>query len=390
MVFKENIVIVSMARTPFGSFQGSLSSVTAPHLGAIAIKRALEKTPICPYEVIMGNVLSAGVGQAPARQASIFSGLDHNTRASTVNKVCGSGMKSIAMGCQSLICKQSSIVIAGGMENMSQVPYFLPAARDGFRLGDKKCIDGLIFDGLTNPFDMQHMGVLAEKLAKEHSFSRERQDAFAIKSFQKANQALKEGLFNDVIAPVEVKLRKGTLLITEDESPGKVDYDKIASLRPAFDKEGTITAANASTINDGACACVLMTESKAHELGFQPLAKIVSIAEYSQDPTWFTTAPIGAAKKALANANWDANCVDLWEINEAFAVVALAFQDAFGIIDDKLNIYGGAIALGHPLGASGSRIVIQLIQALKQKKLKKGLAAICIGGGEGMAMCLEV
>jgi acetyl-CoA C-acetyltransferase len=390
---KEKMVIVAMARTPFGAFQGALSSISAPKLGAIAISSALAKLNLDTLdvdEVIMGNVLTSGVGQAPARQASIYAELDYSVRVTTVNKVCGSGMKSISMAAQSLLLGASSVVVAGGMESMSQVPYFLPGARDGYRLGDKKCVDGMVYDGLINPFDGSHMGVLAERLAKENHLSRERQDEFAIKSFQKAIQAMKEGHLDDDIATVDVKLRRETLLVKEDEGPLKVNFDKIPKLRPVFDKEGSITAANASTINDGACACVLMTEKKSIELGLKPLARIVSMSAHSQDPVWFTTAPIGAAKKALKRASWKEEEVDLWEINEAFAVVALAFQDAFSIPESKLNVWGGAIAIGHPIGASGTRIVMQLIRALKQKNLKRGLAAICIGGGEGMAICLEV
>lgn len=389
---KDDVVIVGMARTPFGSFQGSLANVPATELGAIAIRGALEKAKIEPEavsEVIMGNVLSAGLGQAPARQAALAAGIPSSVPCMTVNKVCGSGMKTLALAMQSLKGGDSRIVVAGGMENMSQAPYLLKEAREGMRMGDRTAVDSMILDGLQNPYDKKHMGQCAELCAREKKISRQTQDTYAIESFRRAQAAWEAKAFASTVVPVEISSRRGSVTVSEDEGPSKAKFDKIPELKPVFDKEGSITAANASTINDGACACVLMLRETAEERGLQPLARIVSTGYYAGAPEWFTTAPIPAAQQALEKAGWTADAIDLVEVNEAFAVVALAAQQALKIPHEKLNTWGGAIALGHPIGASGTRIVMTLISALKNQGKKRGLAAICIGGGEGMALCVE-
>lgn len=388
----EDIVVVGMARTPFGSFRGTLSSLSAPQLGAIAIKEALRRANVSPEqvtEVIMGNVLGAGSGQAPARQAAIYAGIPHDAYSMTINKVCGSGMKAITLAMQSLRTGESEIVVAGGMESMSQAPYILKKLRDGVKIGHQTMVDSMVHDGLWDPYSDQHMGSCAELCAKENELTREEQDAFATESFKRAQKAWEEKKFAAEITPVEIKSRKETLSIDTDEEPSKVKFEKIPKLRPAFSKDGTITAANASTINDGACACVLTTRRTATKLGLKPLAKIVTSTRHAQKPEWFTTAPIQAIQKALEKAHWKMNEVDLFEVNEAFAVVPLSVQKALNIPSEKLNIWGGAIALGHPIGASGARIMMTLISALKDQKKKRGVAAICIGGGEGMALCIQ-
>lgn len=391
---KKEVVIVSIARTPQGAFQGSLSALTAPKLGAIAIKKALERAGIggsTVDEVFMGNVLQAGIGQAPARQAAIFAGLPNSVPATTVNKVCGSGMKSIIFGVQSILTGDNDVVVAGGMESMSNAPYYLPNARGGLRMGNAPFIDGMIHDGLWDPYNNQHMGNCGELCAKEKGFTREMQDAFAIQSFQRANAAWKEGHFKAEIAPVEIEGKKGDkVLIDTDEGPAKVSYEKIPALRPAFAKDGTVTAANASTLNDGAAALVLMSAEKAKELGLKPLAKIVSYAGFAQDPVWFTTAPAEGMRRALKKANWEVGDVDLFEVNEAFAVVAMAAGKDLAIPAEKMNIWGGAISLGHPIGASGARIVVTLVNQLMTLGKKKGMAGICIGGGEATAIAVEL
>ncbi len=391
---QREVVIVSIARTPQGAFQGSLSALSAPKLGAVAIKKALERAGIDGAkvdEVFMGNVLQAGIGQAPARQASIFAGIPNSVPATTVNKVCGSGMKSIIFGVQSILTGDNEVVVAGGMESMSNAPYYLPNARGGLRMGNAPFIDGMIHDGLWDPYNNQHMGNCGELCAKEKGFTREMQDAFAIQSFQRANAAWKEGRFKDEIAPVEIEGKKGDkVLVDTDEGPAKVSYEKIPTLRPAFAKDGTVTAANASTLNDGAAALVLMSADKAKALGLKPLAKIVSYAGFAQDPVWFTTAPAEGMRRALKKANWSVSDVDLFEVNEAFAVVTMAAGKDLAIPAEKMNIWGGAISLGHPIGASGARIVVTLVNQLRSLGKKKGMAGICIGGGEATAIAVEI
>jgi acetyl-CoA C-acetyltransferase len=387
------VVIVGMARTAFGSSQGALSSLPAPKLGAIAIKAALERGGVKPEqieEVIMGNVLTAGVGQAPARQAMLGAGLPNSVPAMTINKVCGSGMKAVMLGTQSILLGDTEGFVAGGQESMSNSPYILSGARSGFRMGNQAMQDSMILDGLWDPYNNQHMGNCAELCAKEWKFSREAQDEFAAESFRRAQAAQKAGKFAGEIAAVEIAGRKGDVTkFDTDEGPSKVQFEKMAGLKPVFDKQGTVTAANASTINDGAAALVLMSGEKAKALGLKPLARIVSYGGHAQDPVWFTTAPAAAMKLAMKKANWSAKDVDLWEVNEAFAVVAMAAAKDLEIPSDRLNVWGGAIALGHPIGASGARLLITLVSALKDRGLKRGVAGICIGGGEATAVCIE-
>ncbi len=391
---KTEIVIASIARTPQGAFQGSLAGLSAPKLGAVAIKAALARAGIEGAkvdEVFMGNVLQAGIGQAPARQAAIYAGIPNAVPATTVNKVCGSGMKSIILAVQSILAGDNEIVVAGGMESMSNVPYYLANARAGLRMGNAPFIDGMIHDGLWDPYNNQHMGNCGELCAKEKGFTREMQDAFAISSFQRANAAIKAGHFRNEIAPVEIEGKKGDKTVVDtDESPAKVNYEKIPTLKPVFDKTGTVTAANASGINDGAAALVLMTAEKAKTLGIRPLARIVSYAGFAQDPVWFTTAPAEGMRRALKKAGWEAKDVDLFEVNEAFAVVPMAAAKDLGIASEKMNVWGGGISLGHPIGASGARIVVTLVNQLRTLGKKRGLAGICIGGGEATAIAVEV
>lgn len=378
----KDIFILSAKRTPIGSFNGSLSSYTAPQLGAKAIAAAVEAAGVKPEsvsEVVMGNVVSAGIGQAPARQAMIGAGIPTSTGATTVNKVCGSGMKAIMMGCQSILTGDSEIVVAGGMESMSKTPYLLDKARGGYRLGHGKMLDAVIHDGLWDPYGDVHMGICGETCAEERKISREEQDDFAIKSYERAKKAMADGAFADEIVPVDG--------IAEDEEPGRAKLEKLKKLKPAFKKEGTITAANASKLNDGAAALVLASGDKLD--GKTPLAKIVGWATHSQDPVWFTTAPAGAITKLLEKIGWSKDEVDAYEVNEAFAVVALAVAKEAGLDLEKININGGAVALGHPIGASGARIVATLAHALAKRGLKKGVAAICLGGGEAVAVAIE-
>jgi acetyl-CoA C-acetyltransferase len=389
-----DIVILSATRTPLGAFQGALASVPAPRLGAAAIKGALARASVAPDEVtdvFMGNVLQAGLGQAPARQAAIYAGLPASTRCVTVHKVCGSGLESVILAARTLQAGAATIAVAGGMENMSAAPYLLPKAREGFRLGNQQVIDSMIHDGLWDPYNQIHMGNCAEKCAQKYEFTREEQDAYAAESFRRANAAQESGRSADEIVPVEITDAKGKVTrVDDDEGPKRVNYEKIPTLRPAFDPAGTITAANASTINDGAAALVLTTAEYARGLGLRPIARIVSFGSHAQDPVWFTTAPISAAQAALERAEWGVDDVDLWEVNEAFAVVALAFIRDLGLSPADVNIRGGAIALGHPIGCSGARILVTLLAALRERNLRRGLAAICIGGGEGLAACVEL
>jgi len=389
----KEVYIVSAVRTPIGSFSGSLSEVHATQLGAIAIKAALERIKLDPKEVnevLMGNVLQAGVGQAPATQASIKAGIPNTVPATTVNKVCASGMKAIMQGAQAIMLGDADVIVAGGMENMSMVPYYLDKARKGYRLGHGTVIDGLVFDGLTDAFNHQHMGNAGELCAKECKISREEQDAYAIMSYKRSAEAWKNGHFKNEVVPVEVPQRKGNpIVIAEDEEYKNVNFDKVPALAPVFQKEGTVTAANASTLNDGAAAVVLMSKEKADKLGIKPIAKIVSYADAAQAPEWFTTAPAKAIPIALAKANLKITDISFFEINEAFSVVALANNKMLNIGSDKVNVNGGAVSIGHPLGASGARIVVTLINVLKQHKGKYGVAGICNGGGGASAMVIE-
>ena len=389
----KEVYIVSAVRTPIGSFLGSLSSVTATQLGAAAIKGAISKAnlPVDEVdEVFMGNVLQANVGQAPARQAAIFAGLNANVPCTTVNKVCASGMKSIALGAASIIAGDNDCVVVGGMENMSQVPHYMNA-RVSTKLGDVKMVDGMVKDGLTDVYNNVHMGVCAEKCAKEKNISREEQDAFAIASYKRAAQAWEAGNFDDEIVPVEVPQRRGdAIIIDRDEEYTAVKMEKIPTLRPVFDKEGTVTAANASTINDGASAVILVSKEKMQELGLKPIAKILSFADAAHEPEWFTTAPTKAAPIALKRAGLTFSDVDFFEVNEAFSVVTLAFNKMLNLDPAKVNVFGGAVSIGHPVGVSGTRIVMSLISVLKHKGGKYGLAGICNGGGGASAMLIEV
>lgn len=388
----KEVYIVGAVRTPMGSFGGALSSVSATDLGATAIKGALEKSGVNPsevQEVFMGNVLQANLGQAPARQAALKAGIGNNVPCTTVNKVCASGMKSIALGAQSILLGDNDLVVVGGMENMSQVPHYY-VARNATKLGDVKMLDGMVKDGLTDVYNQVHMGVCAEKCAEEHSFSREAQDAFAIESYIRSAAAWQAGKFNDEIVPVAVPQRKGDpIMVTEDEEYKNVKMEKIPALRPVFKKEGTVTAANASTLNDGASALILVSKEKMETLGLTPLAKIVSYADAAQEPEWFTTAPAKAVPVALKKANLSASDIDYWELNQAFSVVGLANTKLLGLDPAKVDVNGGAVALGHPLGSSGSRIIVTLINVLKQNNGKLGAAGICNGGGGASAMVIE-
>jgi acetyl-CoA C-acetyltransferase len=387
------VVIVSAVRTPMGSFGGVLSSVSATQLGATAIKGAINKSGIdasLVEEVFMGNVLQANLGQAPARQAAIFAGLSKNVPCTTINKVCSSGMKSVMLAAQSIKAGDNDIVIAGGMENMSSVPHYFAKGRNGQKLGDMKLIDGLVKDGLTDVYNKVHMGNCAEICAKDMNFTREQQDEFAIESYSRSAKSWKEGKFADEIVPVIVPQRRGEdIVVTEDEEYKNVRLDKIPTLRAVFDKEGTITAANASTLNDGASALLLMSAEKAEELGITPLAKITGYADAAQDAEWFTTAPAKALPIALNKANTSITDVDYFELNEAFSVVGLANIEILGLDADKVNVNGGAVSLGHPLGSSGSRIIVTLINVLKQNNAKIGAAGICNGGGGASAIVIE-
>ncbi len=387
------VVIASACRTPIGSFNGALSPLPAPKLGAIVIEEALKRANIpkdLVDEVIMGCVLTAGVGQAPARQAAIFAGLPTKVECMTINKVCGSGLKAVMLATQAIKLGDADIIVAGGMESMSNAPYLLDKARTGYRMGHAQIIDSMIKDGLWDVYNDFHMGNAGELCARECGISREEQDEFAVLSYKRALEAIEKGYFKEEIVPVPVPQPKGeTILVTEDEEPKKVIFEKIPKLKPAFDPNGTITPANASKINDGASALVLMSKEKADELGIKPLARIVAYTSAAKDPAWFTTAPVDAIEKVLKKANMKKEDIDLFEVNEAFAVVALATSKLGGIPIEKMNIHGGAVALGHPIGASGARILTTLLYAMKRKEARFGLAAICIGGGEASAVIVE-
>ena len=388
------VVIVSAVRTPMGSFGGCLSSISATKLGAAAIKGAIGKVGIDKNivdEVYMGNVLQANLGQAPARQAAMFAGLSQDIPCTTINKVCSSGMKSIMIAAQSIICGDNEVVIAGGMENMSSVPHYFAKGRTGQKLGNMELVDGLVKDGLTDVYNRVHMGVCAEKCATDMNFTREQQDAFAIESYNKSTNSWAQGNFTNEVIPVEVPQRKGdAFVITEDEEYKNVKMEKIPTLRPVFNKEGTITAANASTLNDGASALLLMSAEKAIELNLTPLAKIISYADAAQEPEWFTTAPAKALPIAIAKAGLTTNDIDYFELNEAFSVVGLANIQILGLDASKVNVNGGAVSLGHPLGSSGARIIVTLINVLQQNRGKVGAAGICNGGGGASAMVIEL
>lgn len=387
-----DVVIVSACRTPIGSFRGSLSSVSASRLGAVVIKEAVRRAGISGEqvnEVIMGNVIQAGVGQAPARQAAIYAGLPVSVECMTVNKVCGSGLKAVMLGAQAIQLGHAEVVVAGGMESMSNAPYLLDKARSGYRMGNAQILDAMMYDGLTNIYDGNPMGNSAELCAKECDVSRDAQDEFAIMSYKRAQDAQRSGRFAKEIVGVEVTEGKETKMVLEDEDVFKTDFAKIPKLKSAFIKDGSVTAANSSKINDGAAALVLMSAETARQLGVKPLAKVIAQASSAKEPVWFTTAPADGINKVLKRANMTMSDIDLFEVNEAFAVVALAVGRMVGLDWEKLNVNGGAVALGHPIGASGARILVTLLHALEQRNMKRGLAAICIGGGESSAVIVE-
>lgn len=388
----ENVWILSAARTPVGSFQGSLGQIPAPQLGGIAIKEAVKKSGLTPdliEECIMGEVLTAGTGQAPARQAALKAGLPDSVPCMTINKVCGSGLKAVMLAADSIALGNTKAAVAGGQENMSLAPHLLENSRTGYRMGSTQIIDSMIKDGLWDPYNNWHMGNAAELCAKKYNFTREQQDEFAIHSYKKAQAAIAAGAFNNEIAVVEIQDKKGLVRIERDEEPGNAKFDKMPGLRAAFEKEGTITAANASKINDGAAALVLASESLAKSKGLKGLAKIRSSAQFANDPKWFTTAPVGAIKKALEKAGLTSSQIDLWEINEAFSNVTMAAMKEIEIPAEKVNVLGGAVAIGHPIGASGARILTTLVHALHSQNKKYGLATLCIGGGEAVALIIE-
>ena len=387
------IVIVAAKRTPTGAFQGALSGAAAPELGAAAIRAAVEAAGINGddiNEVFMGCVLPAGLGQAPARQAALGAGLPKSVGCVTVNKVCGSGMKTVMMGADLLTAGSADIIVAGGMESMTNAPYLLPNARAGLRMGHGTVLDHMFFDGLQNPYDNQMMGAFGDQCATKYGFTREDQDNFSIESVKRAQAAVAEGRFKDEIVPVTVKHRKGETVVDQDEEPGRCNIEKIPTLRAAFSKEGTVTAASSSSISDGAAALVLMRASEADRRGLKPLARIVGHSGHAQEPEWFTTAPVGAIANVLKRVGWTAEDVDLYEINEAFAVVAMAAMKEHKLPHAKVNVNGGACALGHPIGASGARLIVTLLHALKARKLKRGVASLCIGGGEATAIAVEM
>jgi acetyl-CoA C-acetyltransferase len=389
----KKVVIVSAARTAIGSFNGALASVSAPKLGAVAVKAVIERAGISGDlvdEVIMGNVLPAGVGQAPARQACIYAGLPEKVECLTINKVCGSGLKSVMLGAQAIMCGDADVIIAGGMENMSQVPYYLPDGRNGMRLGHGKVLDGMVHDGLWDVYNDFHMGNAAEICAKEMSITREAQDAFATESYNRSLKSIEDGLFKREIVAVEVpQRRKDPIIVDADEEPGRGRPDKLGKLRPAFDRAGTVTAGNASSINDGGAAVLMMSEEKAQELGLKPMAYLVSQASAAQKPEWFTTAPAASVNKALTKAGLTIDDIDVMEINEAFSVVSLANEELLKSDPAKVNPRGGAVSLGHPIGASGTRILVTLLHEMQDMDARRGLASLCIGGGEAATLILE-
>lgn len=387
------VYIVGAARTPIGAFLGALSTLVAPRLGAAAIEAALSRSKVPADrvgEVFMGNVLSAGIGQAPARQAAIYANIPKNVPATTVGKVCGSGMQAVILGAKSIALGDTDVVVAGGMESMSNVPYYLPQARNGYRMGNGQIVDGMIHDGLWDPYGNFHMGNAGELCARKFEFSREAQDEFAKESFRRAVAAQKENLFDDEIVAVNVPQKKGDAVVVKlDEGPPAGKPDKIGTLKPAFQKDGTITAANASSINDGASALVLASEKAVKEMGLEPLARIVGYGGAAQEPDWFTTAPAYAIDNTMAKLGMKKEQIDIWEINEAFAVVTMAVNKLCELDPAKVNVRGGAVALGHPIGATGARLLTTMVHAMKQRGDKRGLATLCIGGGEALAVVLE-
>ena len=390
----DDIVIVAAKRTPTGNFAGCFNETACTELGAAAIKAALKKAGVNPnnvYEVLMGCVLPAGLGQAPARQAALSAGINNHTGCTTVNKMCGSGMKTVMLAYDAIRAGVSEIFVAGGMENMSRAPYLLPKARFGYRLGHGKVIDHMMLDGLEDAYHKgRSMGYFAEQCVKKYHFTREQQDRFALTSLERAKEATEKGLFKNEITPVTIKPRKKDVTIDKDEGPQTARPEKIPTLKPAFTPEGTVTAANSSSISDGAAALILMPASKAKKEQLKPLAKIIGHSTQSQEPEWFTTAPIGAIRSLLKKISWDINDVDLFEINEAFAAVTMAAMEELQIPHDKVNVHGGACVLGHPIGASGARIIVTLLHALQHYKLKRGIASLCIGGGEATAVAIEM
>lgn len=388
----DSVVIVNSKRTSVGSFQGSLASLPAPKLGAQVIKNLLETTSIKKEEVdevIMGEVLTAGVGQAPARQAAIFAGLTPATVCMTINKVCGSGLKAVMLAADSIRLGHSTIAIAGGQESMSLAPHLLENSRNGFRMGPASMTDSMIKDGLWDPYGNVHMGNLGDLCAAEFHFTREMQDQFTIESYKNAQAAVENGVFKNEIVPVSIETKKGTTIVEKDDEPFNTQFEKIPTLKPVFNKDGSITAANASKLNDGAAAHVLMSEATAKQKGIKPLARIVAQATFAQDPKYFTTAPVGAIKKALNQANLKTADINLWEINEAFSVVTLAAMKQLEIPRDRVNVHGGAVSIGHPIGASGARILTTLVHGLHTRNQRYGLATLCIGGGEAVAVIIE-
>ena len=389
----KEVYIVSAVRTPIGSFGGALAGFSATQLGSIAIEGALKKAKVKPaqvQEVLMGNVVSANLGQAPARQAALGAGIGQNVPCTTINKVCSSGMKTVMMGAQSIMCGQNDIVVAGGMESMSNIPYYVPTARWGSKFGGVQMVDGLQKDGLVDAYDNNAMGVCADATAEKYGFTREEQDAFAVQSYERAAAATEAGLFKEEIVPVSIPQRRGEpILMTEDEEYKKVKFEKIPALRPAFTKTGTTTAANASTINDGGAAVVLASAAAVKKYKLKPIAKIVAFADAAHEPAWFTTAPPKAAKKALKLAGLRKTQIDYFEVNEAFSSVTMAFNKELRLKENKVNVFGGAVSLGHPLGASGARILITLANVLQQKEGKVGLATLCNGGGGASAIIIE-
>jgi acetyl-CoA C-acetyltransferase len=389
----ESLFIVGAARTPIGAFLGGLSALPAPRLGAVAIRAALERAKVEPglvEEVFMGNVLSAGIGQAPARQASIYAGLPNSVPCTTVNKVCGSGLQAAVLAARALLVGDAELAVAGGMESMSNAPYYLPNARSGYRIGDGKLVDGMMYDGLWDPYNEYPMGKAGELCAREYGFGRDAQDAFAVESYRRANHAIATGAFKAEIVPVSLPQKKGAPVVVDtDEEPGRGDPEKLPKLRPAFDAEGTITAGNASSIDDGAAAVVLATESAVKRHNLEPLARIVGWGVAAQAPEWFTTAPAQAIERTLARTKLSTGDIDLWEVNEAFSCVTLACARLAGLDLERVNVRGGAVALGHPIGASGARVLVTLLHALKDLRARRGLATLCIGGGEAVAMVVE-
>ncbi len=387
-----DVYVVEALRTPFGSFGGALKDIEAPVLASEVIKEMLKRTGLKGDdfdEIIMGEVLSAGVGQAPARQAAIYAGLPYKVHAMTINKVCGSGLKSVMLGAQSIMVGDSELVIAGGAENMSKAPYYLKSARFGYRMGNGEVIDGMVFDGLWDPYNNMHMGVIAENIAKKHGISREEQDEYAVRSYKRAQKATEDGVLKEEIVPITIKTKKGEVVVDKDEDPFRVVWDKIPTLRPAFVKDGTVTAANSSTISDGAALCILASEDAIKKYNLKPLAKLVAYSTNSLAPELFPEAPVGAIEKCVQRAGLKLDDIDLFEINEAFAVVVLVAIKQLGLDVEKVNVNGGAVSIGHPIGASGGRLLATLVKQMKRQNAKYGLATLCIGGGEAVAAIFE-